>query len=769
MAGLTETQIKVMTDAEMRQSAGYFGGKLSEMRRKAEYYFLGLAKGDLAPPEIEGRSTVVDTTVRNTILWMQPTLIKTFCAGDSVVEFTPTSEDDEEKAKLATDYINYIFYKQNPGFQIVSTWFTDALLQKVGVLKVWWDNRVEETREEYKGLDDVALSQVMEDDEVEAIEHKQYEDEDAAEQKRQALAQAGQKMQQTMAAAKQGDRNAAQVLPQMQQAYAGLEAAPVPMLHDVTFKRTKKSGRVRIDNVPPEEFLISKKAKSLADATFVAHRVMRTISDLKAMGYDNVDDIQSDDQASMMSMERVERNGFDDETPYLNQENVSTDPSQRIVWITECYMKADVNGDGIAEWRKICRAGNQILENVECDGHPFVSITPIPLPHRFFGLSIADLSMEPQRIKTSLLRAELDNTYLQVNGRYFAVEGQVNLDDLLTSRPGGVVRVKQPGAVGRLDQAAADLRSTENLREWFDTYTENATGWTKNSQGGNSNALNQTATGINIITNRADMRIELIARTFAETGFTDLFKLILKLVGQHQDKSSSIKLGNKWVNIDPREWRNQFDLTINVGLGTGNKDQQVQHLMTLIQNQRTDMQVGVATPKNIYNSNVKLAESLGFKNGDMYFTDPSAPPGPNTPPKPPPAPDPHMIQAQQKDQQHQREMQFKQQESIADRQHQAQIAQLKAQFDTQVENAKQEAQAQQRQQELQQEAQLAQLKAQFASQHEVSRIDLERWKAQLQSDTQIYIAQMAAQSAQQVNTNMALTMDRSEGEQINGN
>ena len=597
MAGLTETQIKVMTDAEMRQSAGYFGGKLSEMRRKAEYYFLGLAKGDLAPPEIEGRSTVVDTTVRNTILWMQPTLIKTFCAGDSVVEFTPTSEDDEEKAKLATDYINYIFYKQNPGFQIVSTWFTDALLQKVGVLKVWWDNRIEETREEYKGLDDVALSQVMEDDEVEAIEHKQYEDEDAADQKREALAQASKKMQQTMAAAQQGDRNAAQVLPQMQQAYAALEAAPVPMLHDVTFKRTKKSGRVRIDNVPPEEFLISKKAKSLADATFVAHRVMRTISDLKAMGYDNVDDIQSDDQASMMSMERVERNGFDDETPYLNQENVSTDPSQRIVWITECYMKADVNGDGIAEWRKICRAGNQILENVECDGHPFVSITPIPLPHRFFGLSIADLSMEPQRIKTSLLRAELDNTYLQVNGRYFAVEGQVNLDDLLTSRPGGVVRVKQPGAVGRLDQAAADLRSTENLREWFDTYTENATGWTKNSQGGNSNALNQTATGINIITNRADMRIELIARTFAETGFTDLFKLILKLVGQHQDKSSSIKLGSKWVNIDPREWRNQFDLTINVGLGTGNKDQQVQHLMTLIQNQRVDMQVGVANQR----------------------------------------------------------------------------------------------------------------------------------------------------------------------------
>src|SRR5882672_3601449 len=149
--GLSDDDIKALTNQEIAQSIGYFGGKLAEMRRKSEYYFLGLAKGDLSPPEIEGRSTVVDTTVRNTILWMLPTLIKTFCAGDNVVEFTPTTEEDDEKAQLATDYINYLFYKQNPGFQIVNTWFTDALLQKVGFVKVWWDNRIVQTREEYRG------------------------------------------------------------------------------------------------------------------------------------------------------------------------------------------------------------------------------------------------------------------------------------------------------------------------------------------------------------------------------------------------------------------------------------------------------------------------------------------------------------------------------------------------------------------------------------------------------------------------------------------
>jgi hypothetical protein len=654
MAGLTDDQLKALTDAEMRQSVGYWGGRLAEMRRKAEYYFLGLAKGDLTPPEIEGRSTVVDTTVRNTILWMLPTLIKTFCAGDNVVEFTPTQEQDEDKAKLATDYINYVFYKQNPGFQIVHSWFHDALLQKVGVLKVWWDNRVEESREEYTGQTDEQLAMLLDDPEVEPIEHKAYPDEEAEQQRQQAIQQLQQQLAQAQQAAQQGNAVALQDSIQIQAQIDNISQMRAPMLHDVTLKRTKKSGKVCVENVPPEEFLISRKSKKVSDG-FSGHRLLRTISDLKAMGYKNVDNLTSDDSANALNMERIERVGFDDEQPYLTDET-TLDPSMRKVWITECYMRADVDGDGIAEWRKVVRAGNEILENVECDGPPFVTICPIPLPHRFFGLSMADLSMEPQRIKTALLRAQLDNLYLQVNGRYFAVENQVNLDDLLTSRPGGVVRIKQPGAVGRLDQAVADTRDAMGMMEWFESFTENSTGWTRYSQGTNGDSLNKTATGVNIITNKADMRLELVARVFAETGFTDLFRLILKLVCQYQDKEAVIRLGDKWVPVDPREWRNQFDLTINVGLGTGNKDQQVQHLLMLQQQQLQGLQIGTATPKNVYNASAKLGELLGFKNAaQQFFTDPTDP----NAPKQQQQPNPDVIKAQQADQEHQREMQFK--------------------------------------------------------------------------------------------------------------
>jgi hypothetical protein len=784
--GLTDDEVKALVDAEMRLAVGYFGGKLAQMRQRSEYYFLGEAKGDLSPPEIEGRSQVVDTTVRNTILWMKPALIKTFCAGEKVVEFTPTQDGDEDKAEQATDYCNYLFYKQNPGYQIVDTWFTDALLQKNGIVKVWWDARDIESREEYDGLDDVALATLLDDEEVKPIEHSEYPDEDDAKQRQEALAQLSQQLQQAMQAAGMTPEALQELSQQvqaqppqqplpppvqaalaMQQQIEQIQSMPPKMLHDVTVKRVKSGGKLCVENVPPEEFLISKKAKTVKDGP-CGHRVRRTMSDLAAMGYKNLDNIQSDPDAQGLNAEAVERASWDDETPYLHQDYQTLDPSLREVWLTEWYQRMDCDGDGIAEWRKVVRAGNAILENVECDGPPFVSITPIPLPHRFFGLSIADLAMEPQRIQTSLLRAQLDNLYLQVNGRYFAVEGQVNLDDLLTSRPGGVVRVKNPQAVGRLDQAASDSGHAMELMQWFQDFTENSTGWTRYSQGGDSDTLNKTATGINVITNRGDMRTELIARQFAETGFTDLFRLVLKLVCQHQKKKAIIKLGDKWVDIDPREWTNQFDLTINVGLGTGNKDQQVQHLMMLHEMQGKGLQIGIATPENMYQSARRVTELLGFKGSNKYWTDPADPNSPK-----PPNPIQGQMQIEQMKLQFQgqsqqaalaaqsqakqaelaaqaqiaqMEQQFKAQAAEADRQHEAQLAQVRAQMQAQVDMNRDRSQAEQEAMRIRQQAQLDALQAQYKDAAHQREQAMEWQKAQLEAATKIEVANIMSKA-----------------------
>lgn len=725
---LSIDELKQITDQEIRQAiGGNLGGKLSESRRKAEYYYLGLPKGDLSPPEIDGRSTFVDTTVRNQIEWMIPQLMKTFCSGENVVEFTAAKAGDEQKAEQATNYINYLFYKKNNGYSVLQTAIRDALLQKAGILKVWWDNREEETREEYVRLNEMDLALLMDDDEIEPIENKAYPDEEDAEDRQKQIDQLSQALMQA-----QDPNQAAQI----QQAIAQIQSAPSKMLYDVTFKRTKKAGRVRIEAVPPEEFLISRKAKSLLDATFVAHRVMRTISDLKAMGYKNLDSVQSDDNQATYQAERIERLSWDDDMPYLNQEAVNTDPSMRIVWVTECYIKVDYDGDGIAEWRKVVRAGNEILENEECDQPPFVALIPIILPHRFFGLSIADLGMESQRLQTQLVRAQLDNLFLQVNGRYFAVEGQVNLDDLLTSRPGGVVRTKSIGAVGRLDQGMGDISSAMSMLEWTQDYVENATGWTRRSQGVGASALQaQTATGMNLIANRDDMRLDLIARNFAEGGVTDLFRMMLKLVCQYQDKEEFINVNGSWVAMNPREWKNQFDLNINVGLGTNNKEQHVQQLTNLLAIQRDALQIGVATPANIYESAKELAKATGFKNGDKFFTDPAKNPQPQQP-----NPDELKLQSEQQ------KFQAQAQLDIQKTQAQMEFEREKLTMQSQIREHELALEAQKQQQQAQLDMQERQHQAQLNHELELQRMAFDEWKAKLDAETKILVAQISASS-----------------------
>lgn len=751
MARMTEDELKAITDAEMRNSVGYAGGKLSLMRQKAEWYYLALPKGDLAPPEVDGRSSVVVPYVRNVVESMLPQLMLKFAGGDSVVEFEPQKSGDEQKAETCTDYLNYLFWKKNSGHSVAYTWMKDALLQKRGIIKVWWDTRVEQTKEEYKGLSQVELAQILDDEEVEATEQKSYPSEEDAEQRQEAIQHLTQQMQnmgQVVAAAHPPAVHHTQML---QQQIAQINAQPPVLLYDITAKRSKKGGKICIENVPPEEFLISRKAKDIATSPFVGQRFLRTLSDLKSMGYKNVDMLGSDDQSVSLNAERIERLSWDDELAANgDQEGSSADESQRMVWVTECYIRCDWDGDGISELRKVTRAGNEILDNEEVDVCPFVSICPIPLPHKFFGLSIADLAMETQKTETSILRSQLDNMYLQVNGRYFAVDGQVNLDDLLTSRPGGVVRIKAPGMVGRLDQAMGDASAGMGMLEYMQQFGESATGWTRYSQGNDAKAIQGTATGANIITNKDDMRLDLVARNFAE-GWVELFRQMLKLVCQHQDKNQEIRLNGNWVDIDPREWRNQFDININVGLGVGNKDQQVQHLMAVIQQQEKVHAIGVASPENIYNASAELAKLIGQKSGDKFFTDPA-----KAPPQQP-KPDPEMIKGQMAMQLAQANGQVTMQVEQAKLQAQAQLETQKMQLQAQVDDNAQRAQQEQNTQQQQLQAQVDAHKAMLEQQSEASRLQhelvLEQLRQQAETDrkerenaTKVLIAQIAAQT-----------------------
>lgn len=643
---ITDDELLTRVDQELRAAQDYMGGKLSAQRRKALQYYLAQPTGDLAPPEVQGRSSIVATDVADTVEWMLPSLLRIFTASDRVVQLNPRKPGMEQTAGDATDYLNWIFGTQNNGFKCLYSMFKDALISKAGILKVWWEDKAEQAREEYHGLSDAELAQLLQDQEVEPIEHEARPDESDVQQRQQAIGQLTSQLQQAAAAAQQGNPQAQQAAQQMQQQLISLQNQQPVMLHDVTVKRTRRAPQVRIEPVPPEEFFISRQAKTINESPFVAHVVERSLSDIRADGYQIADDELPGDDSGMIgrSMERFQRVSFDDATaPYPNMIEPPTDPSMRRIWVVEAYLRADVDGDGIAEWRRVLKCGQKILDNVECDGPPFVAVTPVPLTHRFFGLSIADLAMEAQRQKTAMMRAILDNLYLQVNGRYFAVDNQVNLDDLLTSRPGGVVRVKNPGAVGPLNQGMADMRDSYQLLEYMEVQKENRTGFTRYSQGADSHSLNKTATGINIVTNRADMRVELIARVFAETGVKDLFTMILKLVCQHQNEQAEFQLNGRWLTVNPREWRHQFDVVVNVGLGTNDPQQklsQVQHLMQ-VQGGLAQGNSGIVSPVELYNAASEMVKAIGYKDPDRFLKNPA-----NQPPAPPPPPPPEMLKLQ---------------------------------------------------------------------------------------------------------------------------
>jgi hypothetical protein len=736
--GLSEDELKALIDGELRQSVGYFGGRLANSRQKALQYFEALPVGDLAPPEVEGRSRVVVPVVRTITLSVLASLMEKFASGENIVECEARRPEDEESAKIATEYLNNLFIKQNQGHRVLETAILDSLISKTGTVKVWFDTRVIESKEDYRGLTDVELAEILDDEEVEAITHDQYPDEEAAEQKAKIL----ENIQAQLAQAQQStDPQAIQAL---QQHLMQASQMPVPNLHDISVKRSKKGGRIQIESVPPEELMVSRKMKSLdpdrEPQFFVAHRVIRSASELQSMGVKDVDQITSDDNQNMWSMERVERLTWDDDMAYLTQtETPSYDESQRAIVLTECYLKCDYDGDGISELRCVIKAGNTIISNEEVDAVPFAILRPIHMPHRFFGLSYADLAMESQRVETVLWRNILDNRALSTNKRYWVVEGQVNLDDALTSRPGSLIRVRTPQAIGELGDGGGDISNAGEIMSLTRQQTEDSTGWSLTAQvADDPNSINLTATAANLASNKANQRTDMVARNIAE-GVKDIFKLMLKLVCQHQDKIENIKLGGRWMSIDPRTWKNQFDLNLAVGLGTGSKDQQVNGMQLMMQHMGAQIQSGMptVTPQNVYNASKKLAEALGYKNSDAFFTDPSKAPQQQKP-------DPEMMKIQVQQQMEGQKLQA-----------QMQLEREKAQIEVQKIMQEQQAQAAEREKELQleaqrnalqaqHEAQLAQMKADQDARIRDQEMAFNEWKAKLEAETKIVTAKIAA-------------------------
>ena len=581
---MSEEELQGVVSSEIYDAISFIDDDIGGNRALATEYYYGLPFGN----EEDGRSQVVSMDVRDTVQGILPSLMRIFFGPERVVEFAPQGPEDIASAEQATDYVDFIFKRDNPGFKILHSAFKDALVRKVGIVKYWWDESVEVKAESFSMLDEQTMMFLTQDPDIEISAVREYP------------------------VAGTEPMNDAQGI-----------MTPPPMMYDVEIKRRVKSGKVKIEALPPEEFLIDRRAKSIDEATFVGHRTMKTVSDLVAMGYDYDE------------MVEVAGNGndFDNNEEYTARNPfavISTanngDPSSKSVLYIEGYLKVDFDGDGIAEMRRICTVGtgNKVMRNEIVAERQFADFCPDPEPHTFFGMCPADVVMDIQRIKSSVQRGILDSLAQAINPRTAIVEGQANMEDVLNTEVGAVIRMRAPGMVQPFTTPFVGQAAFPML-DYLDDIKQTRTGISKAASGLDADALQSTTkAAVSATVNAAHQHIEMIARTFAETGLRKLFTGILKLVIENQDKERMIRLRNTFVPIDPRSWDANMDVIVNVGVGDGTLEDRINILNQVAMRQEMILkETGVNNPvvslPQYTNTLSKLLQLAGIKDSQNYF------------------------------------------------------------------------------------------------------------------------------------------------------
>lgn len=568
-------------------------------------------------PVPEGRSKVVDRSVFETISWILPSLCRIFANGDDIVQLPPVGPEDEQGAKQESQYLNWLITQKNDWFNIFLEWATDALMLPNAYVLARRESRKFTELERYEKQTAEGLALLLQDGDSKIIESKSYPDPDYKPQP-QSDPQTGQP-----------------VVDQMGQPVM----APPEILYDVVIRRTQTEKSVRIYVLPPERVKVSQRTPSwkLKESDYFEWWEDCTISDLRQMGFDIADDVGGE-EGNAETEEDSARDRYgesqDDYTP--------NDASMRMVRARYVWIRHDYDEDGIAEMQYAVVIGNEVIFREECSRVPAACAVTSPNAHRHPGTSISEMVGDLQAIKTTLLRQGLDNLYLSNNPQKIVVDGQVNLDDALISRPGALTRVNSLDAI-RHETPPFVFPQVMQGMEYMDQIRENRTGTNRYFTGIDQNAMNKTATGIQQLSSMAAQRVEQIARIMA-SAVEDLCSIVHELVLKGGHKKETVKLRNNWVEVDPSSWRRRTDFKISVGFAAGNKDAMVQRLMLILQTQEKAMAGGlsIVNEQNVYETVMELTKAADFSSPDRFWTNPQGVQ------KPPPPPDP-IIQAKQID------------------------------------------------------------------------------------------------------------------------
>ncbi len=534
--------------------------------------------------EVEGRSKVVASDVFETVESDMPSLARVFLGASQILEFQPVSDADVEEAKQKTKYANYLIRNQRDSFKVMIDWMKETGFSKFAVVKFFCEEIETPEYKDYSGLSpeekNLILADLQEKDDVVSVEVEEDESNE----------------------------------------------------FDVSFKVVRKRKKITIVNVPTETFLISRGAKCKDDAQLVGDESIYTKGDLVGMGYDKQmvkDLVCSSEHNETDRQERFkDQGGYDYKSGYhwLNDK----------VLVQELYPLVDYDDDGIPERRRVLKVGEKVLENEPHEVVPYAILSQIPMPHTAIGRSRGELAAKYQEKNTALERSLHDNIYAVSRPRWGVDDsngridgGKVNLDDLLTHRIDGVIRVDGTPS-NHLQPYETPYVGDKALQviQYVDARKANALGTPMASQGLSADKLyKETATRFEGVQDHGDAKIELVARVFAETGFRELFEGVIKLAQRHQDTATEIRVLGEQMTIDPRKWRYDHYCQSLVGLGAGDSAEMIQNLSTTItiQNQLIAQGSPLADWKKLYNALADLTRIMGKPDPNRYFNDPEVP------------------------------------------------------------------------------------------------------------------------------------------------
>ena len=547
-------------------------------------YYLGLPNGS----EVVGRSAIISTDVADAIEWIIPQVMKSFTQNNEIVIFDPVNANDEKQAELESEYVYDILMKKNPGFILIHQFVKDALLQRNGILKVYYEDNEEVSYEEYTGLLEQQVHMLLAEKNIEVEE---LTTNDFIDEQGNTITQ-----------------------------------------YDVRIKVTKKNGRICIDPVPPEQFRVNSQHNSidLSNARFSAHIVTKSASDLKEEGFDQ----EIIDRLASTDLIRSAYRFYMQNEPTLIPATFPDDPSSKLSEIGECYLKCDRDGDGIAERLKVTTGGVQpatvILDIEEVDEYPWIATTPILMSHKFQGMSIYDRLKQIQDNKIALIRNTMDNIYLQNNQMMKIVEGQVNPDDLLVSRPGGKYRCKTLASMEVVTTPPVG-EAAFTMMNYLDKVRAGRVGVSPEGNATPEHIGDRVGSeGVDRMMNAQEELVGLIIRVICETGIKPLMVKIRDLAMKHFDAIEDFKFRGEWTQVNPSTWVPRTSCTVRVGTGSGDQRAKIGALQQVLMAQEkiiTQPGQALVDPNHVYGALDDFCKFSGLNGANKYFVDPNSPAG----------------------------------------------------------------------------------------------------------------------------------------------